>query len=372
MKDVLALLDTHNDSELGELTENRPLASTAFLGRYAFMDVVMSNFSNSGINNVAILVKNHQRSLLKHMGNMSSWVSNTKTDKLTILLNENGILNPAYNTDLANIKENDYLLYDSSASTLVFENPHIVAPINFEPIVNEHRERNEEITVVYKKITDGDSDFIGGYCLELDEEGYVKEVRVNDGSKKEINASLETWIIDRVVLAKIVEESKKHSYSMSVADYLRYVIKNKLAKVHAYEHKGYARNFNSLKKYVEYSFELLKPEVAASLFKEDWPIFTITHNTTPALYGSSSKVTNSFVANGCVVDGTVQNSVLCRGVHIGKGSKLNRCIVSSGCKIGENVSLSDVVIDKYSIVTNRHVIKGDKDTPIYIRQGAII
>lgn len=372
MKDVIGLLDTHNDPELGELTAHRPLASATFLGRYAFMDVVMSNFSNSGINTVGLLIKEHQRSILKHMGNMSSWVNNTKTDKLTIFFNENGLLNPAYNTDLANIKENDYILYDSSAKIVVFENPHIVAPIDFVPIVEEHRKRGEEITIVYKKIKDGDKDFVGGYCFDIDEDGYVTDVRVNDGSKKEINASLETWIINRVELAKIIDESKKHLYSMSVGDYLRYVIKNKLVKVHAYEFKGYARNFNSLNKYIEYSFELLKPEVAASLFKEDWPIFTITHNTTPALYGPSSKISNSFIANGCVIDGTVQNSILCRGVHVGKGAKLNNCIVLRGTKIGEKVTLSNVVIDKYSIVTDRHTLEGDKDTPIYVHQGAII
>lgn len=372
MKDIIGLLDTHNDPELGELTMNRPLASTAFLGRYAFMDVVMSNFSNSGIDNVAILVKNHQRSLLKHMGNMSSWINNTKTDSLTILTNENGLLNPAYNTDLANLKENDYILYDSIASILVFENPHIVAPIDFRPIIAEHKARDEEISVVYKKINDGDKDFVGGYCFDIDEDGYLQDVYVNDGNKKNVNASLETWIINRVQLAKIVEESKKHSFTMGVGDYLRYAVKNKIIKIHAYEYKGYARNFNSLKKYIEYSFELFKPEVAKSLFREDWPIFTLTHNTTPALYGSGSKIANSFIANGCVINGEVTNSIICRNVHIGKGSKLNRCIVLRGCKIGDKVTLSDVVIDKYSIVTARHTISGDEENPIYVHQGAII
>ena len=100
MNKIIALLNCHNSPELGELTSNRPLASTSFLGRYAFMDFAMSNFTNSGIQNVNVLVKNHQRSLLKHMGNMMSWVNNTKTGRDTIFYNEKGILNPAYNTAL--------------------------------------------------------------------------------------------------------------------------------------------------------------------------------------------------------------------------------------------------------------------------------
>ena len=79
MKDVIGLINCFQDPDLGGLTSHRTLASTSFLGRYAFMDVAMSNFSNSGIDNVAVMVRNHQRSILKHMGNMSSWVNNTKT-----------------------------------------------------------------------------------------------------------------------------------------------------------------------------------------------------------------------------------------------------------------------------------------------------
>ena len=168
MKDVIALLNCHECARLGVLTEERPLASTSFLGRYAFMDVALSNFTNSGIDNVGILVKDHQRSILKHMGNMSSWVNNTKTDKITLLTNEKGLINPPYNTDLANLKENDYLLYDSSASTLVFQSPHIIAPIDFNPIVKEHRERGEGITIVYKRIKDGDRDFVGQCRLTIE------------------------------------------------------------------------------------------------------------------------------------------------------------------------------------------------------------
>lgn len=372
MKDVIALLNCHECARLGVLTEERPLASTSFLGRYAFMDVALSNFTNSGIDNVGILVKDHQRSILKHMGNMSSWVNNTKTDKITLLTNEKGLINPPYNTDLANLKENDYLLYDSSASTLVFQSPHIIAPIDFNPIVKEHRERGEGITIVYKRIKDGDRDFVGQCRLTIDQDGYVTDASKNDGSEKEICVSLATWIIDRKALLEIVKESQRHDLSLGIADYIVYFVKSKRLKVHAYEYKGYARCFNSLEKYMEYSFELFKPEVANTLFKKDWPIFTLTHNSKPALYGPNAKISNSFIANGCIVDGDIKNSILCRGVTVEKGAKLNRCIVFRGSKIGENVVLSDVVVDKHAKIAQKHKIEGDPDVPIYVDQGASV
>lgn len=372
MKDVIGLVNCFSDPELGGLTSNRTLASTSFLGRYAFMDVVMSNFSNSGIDNIGVMVKNHQRSILKHMGNMSSWVNNTKTGKVTILTNENGVLYPAYNTDLNALKENDYILYNSQASALVFASPHIVATVDYGPILDEHWARDESVTVLYKKVNDADTNFLGGYCFEVSPDGYVEKVTINKGKSKTANVSLESWIMNRVVLAKIVEESKKHDLGMTIGDYLRYAVKNKTMKIHAYEYHGYLRNFNSLKNYIRYSFELLEPNVASTLFRSDWPIFTLTHNTPPALYGPHSSITNSFVSNGCQIDGSVSNSVICRNVVVGEGSKLNRCIVLSGVRIGENVKLSDVVIDKYAIITPRHTIEGDEENPIYLKQGAIL
>jgi len=119
-KDVIGLLDCHNSPALGQLTANRPLASTSFLGRYAFADFALSNFCNSGIQTVGILVKDHQRSILKHLGNMTAWVTNTKIGHQTILFNEKGALNPATNSDINNIRENDWVLYDSKASYLIF------------------------------------------------------------------------------------------------------------------------------------------------------------------------------------------------------------------------------------------------------------
>src|SRR5574344_1834313 len=146
MKDVIALLDCHNSPELGELTSARPLASTSFLGRYAFADFALSNFCNSEIQNVGILVKDHQRSILKHMGNMMSWVVNTKIGHETIFYNEKGQLNPAYNSDINNIKENDWVLYDSDASVIVFASAHIILDIDLRPIFAEHIARHEDMT----------------------------------------------------------------------------------------------------------------------------------------------------------------------------------------------------------------------------------
>ncbi len=372
MKNVIGLLDCHNSPELGELTSNRPLASTSFLGRYAFCDFALSNFCNSEIDNVGILVKNHQRSILKHMGSMMSWVTNTKVGKETIFFNEKGSLNEAYNTDINNILENDWVLYDSDASYIVFQSAHIIMNLDLRPILEEHIARGEDITVLYKKIDDADREFGNSNLFDIDENGYVRRARKNEGKEKNANVSLEVWIINREVLAEVIHRHNEVSSTFGMRETLAWLVEIGAYKMHAHEFKGYARCFDSLPHYVEYSFELLDRDVAEQLFVPDWPIYTQTHDTPPALYGENADVRNSFVSNGCIVEGEVTDSILCRGVKIGKGAVIKRAIILSQVSVGDEVKLGDVVVDKYSIITARHTIKGDPYNIIYLKQGAIL
>ncbi len=370
MKDVIALLNCHNSPELGELTSNRPLASTSFLGRYAFMDFAMSNFANSGIETLGILCKNHQRSLLKHMGNMSSWVSNTKLGRTIVFYNEKGVLNEAYNTDLNNIRENDWILFDSNAKTILIAAPHVLMTIDFAPYIERHRATGEAITAIYKSIDDADKSFLNRPCLEIGKDGYVKKIAPNDGKKKHANISLEAWIIDRDVFSKILARSIRFDASYGIQEILASLIEEKIYKVYAASFSGYVRSIDSLEHYAEYSFELLNPTIAKELFRHDWPIFTLTHDTPPALYGPSSHVVNSFVSNGCVVDGEVSDSIICRNVKLAKGSVVKRSIILSNTSIGAAARISDVIIDKYSAVASKHVVEGDPENIVYIKQGA--
>lgn len=372
MNDVIGLLDCHTSPELGELTSARPLASTSFLGRYAFCDFALSNFCNSEVPTVGILVRDHERSMMKHLGDMGSWVTNTKTDSETILYNERGALNPAYNTDINNIRENDWVLYDSQASYLVFAPAHMVLSIDLRPIIEEHIARNEAITVVYKKAASADREFLSEDVLEIGDDGYLVSAKKNDGTQKKADVSLSIWVVTRTVLAEMIRRHAEVDASYGMREMIAWVAKKGIFKVHTHEYKGFVRCFDSLKHYVDYSFELLDQAKLRSLFLDDWPIYTQTHDTPPALFGTRGSAENSFIANGCVIEGSVKDSIVSRNVRIGKGAKVERSIVLSGVAIGEGASISDVVLDKYSVVTRKHAIAGDPENVIYMKQGAIL
>jgi glucose-1-phosphate adenylyltransferase len=230
----------------------------------------------------------------------------------------------------------------------------------------------EEITIVYKEIDDANKEFIGADVLDIDENGYLKDVHKNKGDVKKAKVSLQIWIINRKTLVEMIDHSNRVDSSWGIAEYLKGIATNDFipTKIHCVPFNGYARRFDSLAHYVEYSFELLNRKPYETLFNRDWPIYTRTHDTPPAIYGTESEVTNSFISNGCVIEGTVKDSIICRGVKVKKGAKVTRSIVLSNCIINEGSALSDVVIDKYSAVAPRHKIQGDKEDVIYVKQGA--
>ncbi|MDD3207278.1 MAG: glucose-1-phosphate adenylyltransferase subunit GlgD [Bacilli bacterium] len=364
---VLGLLDLHNCPELGPLTTARSLASTSFLGRFAFMDFALSNFSNSGIDEVGILVKAHLRSVLKHMGSMQSWNINTKIGRETIMYNERGNMNRKKNTDINNILVNDWVLHESKAKYIIIQPAHVVCKIDFEPILKEHVKRGEKVSLIYKRINDAHKAFATHNIVNV-KNGYVRSFKNNRQKEKEALVSMETYIINRDVLTTLIEEALKFNPTYTIKDAIK-KFANKLFKVRAFEHFGYARSFDSLEHFVDYSFELLDYRYAHQLFQNDWPIYTITRDTTPTLYGTKANIRDSFIANGAIVEGRVEHSIISRNVKVGRGAIIRNSIILADTAIGENAVINHAVIDKYCHVSDGVHIDGTKTNPKYIEQG---
>ncbi|NCA97083.1 MAG: glucose-1-phosphate adenylyltransferase subunit GlgD [Bacteroidia bacterium] len=364
---VLGLLDLHNSPDLGPLTTSRSLASTSFLGRFAFMDFALSNFSNSGIDEVGILVKSHLRSVLKHMGSMTSWNINTKIGRETIMYNERGNMNHKKNTDINNLLVNDWVLHDSKAKYIIIQPAHVICKIDFGPLLKEHIARGEKVTLLYKRISNAHKAF-GTHNIVSLKNDYVRSFKANRHLEKDVCVSMETYIINRDVLNTLIAEALKINPTYTLKDAIK-KFANKLFKVHAMEHIGYARSFDSLEHFVEYSFELLDYRFAHQLFLKDWPIYTITRDTTPTLYGTKTNIRDCFIANGAIVEGKVDHSIISRNVKVGRNASIRNSIILADTVIGENAVINNAVIDKYCSISSGVHIEGLKGAPKYIEQG---
>lgn len=369
MAKVLGFLNLHQSPELGPLTSRRTIASTSFLGRYAFMDIMLSNFTNSGIDRVGLLVNQHPRSILKHMGSRNTWSVNTKIGFEVIAYNEHGVKRGSgYNTDIANLSMNRWIINQSDADIIVIAPSHFIAPIDFRPIISEHLRNKAEVTMVYKAVDNAKTDFIDRDVLTLNYQQCVINVGRNKGAINEANISMETFVINRQTFAQLLEEAKSISPFFQLDDLLAFKIGSGMV-VHTYEYNGYLRCFDSLQHYFDYSFELLDIKVRRQLFRPDWPIYTVTHDTPPAKYGSEADVTHSFIANGSLVEGRVHNSILSRGVHVDSGASVENSIIFTNSVIGRNKKIRYTIVDKDAKVTRVEEICGRENEISYILQG---
>ncbi len=369
MAKVIGYLNLHQSPELGPLTVKRTIASTSFLGRYAFMDVMLSNFTNSGIDRVGILVNQHPRSILKHLGSRNTWNVNTKIGFEVVAYNEQGVKRGSgYNTDIANLLVNQWILNQSEADYVVIAPSHFIAPIDFRPIIADHIKNKAEITMVYKQVDHAREAFIDRDVLTLHADGHVLNVGRNRGAQLEANISMETYVINRKKFEALLKEAQQISPFFQLDDLIAFKI-GAGDRVHSYEFAGYLRCFDSLKHYFDYSFEILDIKVRRQLFKPDWPIYTVTHDTPPAKYGKNAEVTHSFIANGCLVEGRVHNSILSRSVRVFPGASVEHCIIFTDSEIGPNKTLAYTIVDKDAKVKRVNEIIGHEHDISYISQG---
>lgn len=367
---ILGLVNCFSNANFGPMTEHRSIASTSFLGRYAFIDFPLSNFLNSGIPAIGILCKNHIRSLSRHVGNGAPWTANTKIGQFQILYDEPNIANPSYNTDVANLIENRWFLKACNPDYVVITPASTIFYADFDRLVEEHISSGARISLLYHHCTGLKHSFIGNRKVYISDRGKITKMEINQGDSDEGDISLGTIILDYPMLESLLDYASGTSSFFTIADTLNYISPSVL--VRAVKHEGYVRSFDSLPHYFNYSLEMLNEEVFRTLFQDDWPIYTKSYDTPPVIYKKGATVSNSSIANGAIIEGTVINSILGRGVKIKKGAVVKNAVIGSDSIIDSNIHIENAVVDKEVQVLHIAEVKGTIDDPLYIARGDIV
>ena len=370
MSNVIGICNLHNEPHLGEITKNRPLAALSFLGRYGIIDFTLSNFSNSHIDRVYVLVRKGIVSIRKHIGSGSIWTNNTRLGHIELLINEKAISNKPFNTDLNNLKtviDVEELDYEYA----VIAPTHFLSSMDFRPIIEAHKNSGAQITAVYTHVTNANRQFINCRKYQVDGDKIVNSTR-NFGRTEEADISLETYIINKKTLRKLLKDSEKVSQLYSINDMINFYINEKTLGINGYCFDGFVVPILTLDDYINHSLDLLNYHIRSKLFLEDWPIYTTTHNTAPALYGKDAEVQNSFVANGAIIKGKVINSIISREVVIEKNAEVKNSIIFTKTLVSKEAKLDHVLCDKNVKIINAKRISGTDDEVIVISQGANI
>lgn len=355
-----------HDETIERLTRKRSIASVPFGGRYRLIDFCLSNLVNAGVSNVGIITKEKYRSLMDHLGSGMHWDLDRKSGGIRIL--------PPFNVSRVRLYQNhvealygamDFMVRCNAKHIVVYD-ARTVANINISEVVKTHVDSQADITVVCRrglKITNSDNTM----ALDINKEGRVILTGFPDTIGADDCRSMGIYVFNREKLIEIV----KNSYETGGDTINDDIISANLdtLKVMAYEHKGYAAIMDCPKAYRRANFELLDSNVRKDLFNRERPIYTKTRDDMPTRYGTQSKVTNSLVAEGCVIEGTVKNSVLFRGVKVEKGAVVENSILMQGVSVKENATLDNVVSDKNAVVSAGMVIKGTEDQAFFIEKN---
>ena len=358
-----------HDSYVSELTKQRTMGSIPFGGRYRLIDFPLSNFVNSGVSEVGVITKSNYGSLLDHLGSGRDWDLSRKKGGLHLLppYSQTGGIYKGRLDALSNIWS---FVEHSNAKYVILSNCDVVATIDFAPVLKQHKETEADITLVYSK---GIYDSEKNNCatiLEFDSENILNGVLVDPAISGECNQWLDMMIVSKDFLKKIVSDAA----SRNLYSFTREILQNKSSeyKIMGYEHKDFFIRIDSVQNYYIANRILLEKSKRDSLFKSKMPVYTKIGDNAPVKYGLESNIKNSLIADGCVIEGTVENSVLFRGVKVGKGAVIKDSVIMQGTKIGNNCSISSVITDKNVEISDEKVLTGSETYPLYIGKNGKI
>lgn len=370
MARIVGILNLHNDPSLGQLTKEQPVGSTSFLGRYALMDFALSNFANSGINVIQILNPYYSDSIRSHVRDGNIWINNTKIGFLRLFINEEKMNDIYFNTDINNIIANVKTLKKIGCDYVVIANSHFLYSMDFNDAI-EYLEKNDaDIVSIYKDVNENLEEYFDGVEYELKGKKVTKANVYS--SKAPGHVSLDTYIMKANVLPELVDAAHAKSQASTIRSAINDAINEATHKIVGYKFDGYVVPVLSFNHYVRESMKLLDYKNRKQLFVEDWPILTTTHNTPPALYQANADVKNSFIANGCIIKGTVKNSILSRDVIVEEGAVVENCILFTNTVIGKNVKIKNVVANKAVKIRNIEKLEGTDDNFVYIKREEVI
>lgn len=370
MADVLGIVFANmHDSTISDLTKQRTMASVPFGARYRLIDFPLSNMVNSGIPEVGVITKDNYQSLLDHLSAGDEWDLSRKTGGLHLLPpygNGQGL----YRGRLEALAKVAPYIRHTDAEYVVMTDSDVIANIDYKPIVDFHEKNKADITLVYGR---------GNYTMEqtrtktvlaINENNEVYDVLVRPAISGEHNVSLNMFVIGKEFLMKIIQEAECHNLYSFEVDVLQHKLHE--MKVMGYKYEGRFAQIDGIETYFNSNMALVDKSLRDELFNADSPIYTKVRDEAPAKYGIDADVKNSMIADGCVIEGTVENCVLFRGVKIGKGAHIKNCILMQDTQVGDKCEMNYVISDKEVQISNYRSISGTVSYPVFVGKSAIV
>ncbi len=367
--DVLGIIYSNiYDDHLTELTSIRTMGSVPFAGRYRLIDFVLSGMVNCGITTVGISTKSNYQSLMDHLGTGQAWDLSRKRDGMTILppfnLSDSGV----YESRLEALHGMLGYIQKAAKDYVILADCNSVCNINYGDLLDAHQESGADITIAYKRGIAPKLKNIMTFELEGND---IRKVTVDQHPEEACNYALNIIVMSRVLLERIInaaagagairESFEKEAIAKNV---------DKLT-IKGYKVDTYAKTIDSLQSYYDINMQLLTGEFR-DLFSSENPVYTKVRDDMPAIYGICSKASNSLVADGCIIKGTVENCVLARGVYVAEGAVVKNSIIMQDSYISTGATINCAILDKDVVVKPNRELSGAETYPLYIGKNITV
>ncbi len=366
-----------HDRGIPEMTRKRTMASIPFGCRYRLIDFPLSNMVNSGIVNISVITHNNYHSLMDHIGSGKDWDLARRSGGIKILppyiaAYENNVAGKLYSNRLEALIGAEHFVHRCKADYFVLSDCDVLMNIDLNAVIEDHVKSGAAISVVTKRVNAADyQDSFSLDVMTVDENNRITEVSRQFPEEGECDINTNVLVLGRNEILAIIADSLRKGYSSFAMDILAKNVKEKYFR--AYRYEGYYSHIGTLESYFSASMDLLREDARRGLFGvKNRQIYTKLRNSAPTKYAESADVKNSLIADGCIIEGTVENSIIFRGVKIGKGCVIRNSILLQDTTVGDNVQLNCVITDKNAMVKDGRMLSGHESMPFFIGKGMIV
>lgn len=359
------------DHLVPELVNLRLMASIPFASRYRIVDFLLSSMVNCGIDNISLIVRKNYHSLMDHLGSGREWDLTRKNGGLNIVppFAEKNV--KVYSGRVEAMASILGFLKSQKEKYVVMADTNLIVNFDFKSLIDAHVESKADVTVVYtreelpKDLMDKPVGVKSMYYTMETEDNRVKEIRLSSKEKGVQNLLMNIYVMERELLIQQISEAFVNGYSYFERDIL--IPNLDRMNIQAYRYDGYVARITSVKSYFDENMKMLDEANLDALFSGN-PIYTKIRDDNPTRYISGAKVKNTMVADGCVIEGEVENSILFRGVKVAKGAKVKNCVLMQDTVVEAGARLDYVISDKNVTVSVGQEVKGTDTFPVYVEK----
>ena len=357
-----------NDNTLSRLTGDRTVAAIPFACRYRLIDFPLSNLVNADVSKIHVIANYNYRSLVEHIGSGKDWDLARRKDGINVISpyqTANTSTASVFKTHMEALKSIKQYINEFHEDYVILMDSDNVLNIDLQDVIREHEMHSADVTIVTKSIAKDFTSKHNRMLISTIAGKITDAVMGNAFNGKNNEACLDIFVMRTEYLRHLIEEAEAYGINSFTA---MLISKYKSSNYRTYCYVGYNACVSSFLDYYKCSIKLATDKKAREslLFKKEAPIFTRVHNSSPVVYKSTAHVENSMIADDCVIEGTVINSILCRGVHVGRGAVVKNSVLFKKTTVGKNATVNCIVTDKDVTISEGVVLSGNENMPFYV------